>query len=292
MLQAPFSPLKVVEEIRRMRGGSQPHLMRCADGNYYIVKFQNNPQGTRILVNELLGTRLAALLGLPTTPTAIVHVHEDLIRLTTELRMEMPRNYAPCSPGLQFGSRYPLDPHRVTVFDFLPDKQLLGVRNFQDFLGMLVFDKWTCNIDGRQAIFYIMEVGAPYTTEMIDQGFCFGGIEWNFPDAPRRCLYARKAVYESVRDINDFEPWLTKLETEINGQMLIDIARDIPPEWYESDSASLQRLLDRLDHRRNMVRELLWSTWKFSRHFFPNWNSRVAFENTTPAYSNSEVTHA
>ena len=297
MLPAPSSPLKAVEQIRRMRGGSQSHLMRCADENYYVVKFQNNPQGTRILVNELLGTRLAALLGLPTTPTAIVHVHEDLIRLTTELRMEMPRNrqalcYVPCKPGLQFGSRYPLDPHRVIVFDFLPDKQLVEVRNFQNFAGMLVFDKWTCNIDGRQTIFYNAEVGAPYTTEMIDQGFCFGGIEWNFPDAPLRNLYARKVVYEPVRDINDFEPWLTKLETEINEQIIIDIAKDIPPEWYESDSASLQRLLERLDLRRNTVRELLWSTWKSSRHFFPNWNSRVAFENTTPVCSKTEVTHA
>ena len=52
-----------VEEIRRMRGGAQSHLMRCADDSYYVVKFQNNPQGVRILVNELLGTRLAARLG-------------------------------------------------------------------------------------------------------------------------------------------------------------------------------------------------------------------------------------
>jgi L-ribulose-5-phosphate 3-epimerase len=44
--------------------------MRCSDGNYYVVKFQNKPQHTRILVNEMLGTRLAARLGLPTTPVA------------------------------------------------------------------------------------------------------------------------------------------------------------------------------------------------------------------------------
>ena len=47
-----------------MRGGAQSHLMRCSDEAYYVVKFQNNPQGVRILANELLGTRLAARLGL------------------------------------------------------------------------------------------------------------------------------------------------------------------------------------------------------------------------------------
>jgi hypothetical protein len=54
-----------------MRGGAQSHLMRCeskaapGEESYYVVKFQNNPQGTRILANELLGTRLAARMGLP-----------------------------------------------------------------------------------------------------------------------------------------------------------------------------------------------------------------------------------
>jgi hypothetical protein len=56
--------LRALGQIRRMRGGAQAQLMRCSDGHYYLVKSQNNPQHTRVLVNELLGTRLAARLGL------------------------------------------------------------------------------------------------------------------------------------------------------------------------------------------------------------------------------------
>lgn len=97
---------KALEQIRRMRGGAQSHLMRCADGHYYVVKFQNNPQHRRILVNELLGTRLAARLGLPTAPVAIIDVPEELIRLTPDLAIEHPRHRVPCQPGPQFGSRY------------------------------------------------------------------------------------------------------------------------------------------------------------------------------------------
>ena len=55
--------LRAMEQISRMRGGAQSHLMRCSDGNYYVVKFQNKPQHRRILVNELLGTKLAARLA-------------------------------------------------------------------------------------------------------------------------------------------------------------------------------------------------------------------------------------
>jgi hypothetical protein len=99
--------LRAVEQIRRMRGGAQSHLMRCSDGNYYVVKFQNNPQHRRILVNELLGTRLASRIGLPTTPVGVVEVSQELIRLTPELCVETPRTRIPCLPGLQFASRYP-----------------------------------------------------------------------------------------------------------------------------------------------------------------------------------------
>src|SRR5579859_3412348 len=63
---APFSSspkvVTAIEHVRRMCGGSQPHLMRCSDGHFYVVKFQNNPQDTRILINEYLGGKLARLL--------------------------------------------------------------------------------------------------------------------------------------------------------------------------------------------------------------------------------------
>src|SRR5260370_490528 len=146
--------VKALEQIRRMRGGAQSHLMRCSDGNYYVVKFQNNPQHRRILVNELLGTRLASRLGLPTAPVEVVEVGAELIRLTPELCIELPRSRTPCAAGLQFGSRYPGDPRQMALHDFLPDEKLREVRNLHDFAGMLVFDKWVCNTNGRQTVFF------------------------------------------------------------------------------------------------------------------------------------------
>ena len=46
--------LRALEQIRRMRGGAQSHLMRCSDGLYYVVKFQSNPQHRSILVMKRL----------------------------------------------------------------------------------------------------------------------------------------------------------------------------------------------------------------------------------------------
>ncbi len=269
--------LRALEQIRRMRGGAQSHLMRCDDGYYYVVKFQNNPQHTRVLVNELLGTRLAARLGLPTTPVAIISVSEDLIRLTPDLCMEMPRARIPCRPGLQFGSRYPGDPHRLTLLDFLPDKQLMEVENLHDFSGMLVFDKWTCNTNGRQTLFFrehrngLEAAELPYRAVMIDQGFCFNAGEWNFPDAPLRGLYARNRVYEGVTGRESFGPWIERVEKRITERVFDDLIREIPPEWYADDMDALLRLAEQLYKRRNRVPELLLAAKNTTRHPFPNW---------------------
>ncbi len=40
-----------VQQIRRMRGGAQSHLMLGSDGHLYVVKFQNNPPHIRVLAN-------------------------------------------------------------------------------------------------------------------------------------------------------------------------------------------------------------------------------------------------
>ncbi len=254
-----------------MRGGAQAHLMRCDDGFYYIVKFQNNPQHARILVNEMLGTGLAARLGLPTPPVAVVEVGAELIQYTSELVMQLGMGRAACRAGLQFGSRYPGDPARLTVHDFLPDEQLRAVENLSDFLGMLVFDKWTCNTNGRQAIFFVEPGRSNYLAWMIDQGFCFNAGEWNFPDAPLRGLYARHRVYESVRGMESFEPWLDRLESRITRPVLDEMQKQIPPEWYGFDSDALFGLLERLDRRRKKVREWILAARDSFRQPFLNW---------------------
>jgi hypothetical protein len=288
--------LRAIEQIRRMRGGAQSHLMRCSDGQYYVVKFQNNPQHRRVLVNELLGTRLASRLGLPTTPVEVVDVPLELIRLTPDLCIELPRSRLPVCAGLQFASRYPGDPGRLTLHDFLPDELLRGVLNLHDFAGMLVFDKWTCNTNGRQTLFYEDRSGKSaakpgtvgenspgaspgggdsgeprYRTVMIDQGFCFNAGNWDFPDAPLRGLYARNRVYEGVTGMQSFGPWLERLQKRITGKVLDELSTEIPPEWYEDDIDAVMGLLAQLDRRKTRVEELLLSAKNCNRQPFPQW---------------------
>lgn len=65
--------------------------MRCSNQAYCVVKFQNNPQGLRILANELLGTRLAARLGLSVAEPKVVEVWAELIAGTEDLVIQLGR---------------------------------------------------------------------------------------------------------------------------------------------------------------------------------------------------------
>lgn len=260
-----------VEHVRRMRGGAQSHLMRCSDGFYYIVKFQNNPQHRRVLANELLGTILASRLGLPTAPCAIVEVSDKLIEFTAELEVQIGLTHEKCSSGRQFGSRYPGHPAEIAVFDYLPDPQLGEVENLNDFCGMLVFDKWTCNTNGRQTVFFREDGRRCYQTVMIDNGFCFNAGGWTFPDAPLRGLYARQKVYESVTGMDYFAPWLSRVNNSQMTDALDEASKVIPPEWYGDKWDELQELLERLDRRRSRVAEQIEQARDTSRQPFPNW---------------------
>jgi hypothetical protein len=265
-----------VEHVRRMRGGAQSQLLRCSDGEYYVVKFQNNPQGLRILANELLAGILAKRLGLPVPECAVVKVSAELIRHSEELTIQQERGCVPCRSGLCFGSRYPRNPTPdqtclLQVQDLLPEALFRAVTNLSDFVGMLVFDKWVGNTDDRQSVFFRNKGGFQFTALMIDNGFCFNGQEWNFPDTPRRGICTRQFVYENIRGIEAFDEWISRLEHEIDEGVLMSAFEVIPPEWYERDKHSLLQLIKVLDYRRTRVRDLLCATVLKLPEFFPNW---------------------
>src|ERR1019366_9646746 len=99
-----------VEHVRRMRGGAQAHLMRCDDGGYYIVKFQNNPQHLRVLANEMLATRLAARPGLCVPQVEVVEVRPEIIAYTPDLVMQLGLGRNPGAGGNNSGSQSPGHP--------------------------------------------------------------------------------------------------------------------------------------------------------------------------------------
>jgi hypothetical protein len=253
--------LNAVGYVRRMRGGSQPHMLTVSDGHDYIVKFLGNPQGNRVLANELLATRLAQSIGLPVPIPAIVEVPDELIQKHRLLRFDLGRNTRAPEPGLQFGSRV-----ISSAYDFHPEPQ--SCVNHQAFAGMLAFDKWTSQMDGRQAVYF--RRGQEWFTTFIDFGYAFGANKWEFLDVPWRGLSFNRDVYKWSRNWDSFQPWLSRIE-DLSMDVIQQAAKDIPAAWYDGDQTELNILLEQLVQRRGQVRNLIGGLATQSFKIFDNW---------------------
>lgn len=272
MMRAAVS---AVEHIRKVRGGSQAHLLRASDGNLYVTKFQNNPGGVRALASEFLATRLALFFGLPMAHVQVIDVPEALIRGTLALRIDIDGSLLRCASGPQLGSRYTGDPGKSRVFDHMPQSQFHQVVNRSDVARMLAFDKWTGNCDERQAVFVNRSQASGYQMTFIDQHYCFDGERWSFPDLPFFGMYHHLYVYQDVIGWESFEPVLSRIE-QIDYAELWRCAAEIPHEWLEYDGEGLFDLVETLYRRRSLVRELI-TQFRNSNHApFPNWTDRLA----------------
>ncbi len=275
-------PLTAAGLVRKMRGGAQAYLLEADDGCWYVVKFRNNPQHRRILVNELLASTLLDYLKIAAPPVALIHVTASFLDANPEIHISLGSRRLPVEPGWHFGSQYPGDPSRLAVYDFLPDALLPSVANLEDFRAILVFDKWVANSDGRQCVFYrarvshgagraAQEAKPAFVARMIDHGFAFNGPHWDFPESALQGLYCRKLVYESVTSLDDFQPWLG-LVMNFPEEVMDQAWKRIPPHWVEGDEDELSRLLERLFERRKRVPDLLEAAREHRGvDPFPNW---------------------
>jgi hypothetical protein len=276
-----------VQHIRRMRGGAQGQLMLGADGHVYVVKFQNNPQHMRVLANEFLATRLAAAIGLTTPEAELIDVSEWLIVSTPELEMDLGRTRERCASGLQFGSRFAGGLMPGQVVDYLPEEQLVELKNNAEFAGMLALDKWTGNANGRQAVFVRKQRERRYKAVFIDFGYCFHAGEWRFEDLPLRGVYYRNLVYREVTGWGSFEPWLSRIEV-LSEDVVWAAANEIPPEWYGGDLTEMESLVEKLLARRGRIRELIEAFGNSDRQPFPNWGLSNKF--ATEGWNDSQWT--
>lgn len=276
-------PVNARRFIRKMRGGAQAHLLEADDGEFYVVKFQNNPQHRRIIVNELIASEILAHLQIDSPHSQIVRLSPEFLAANPEVHLQTGTRPVPIPPGWHFGSRHPGHPERTAIYDFIPDSLLGQVANPEQFLAVLAFDRWVANADGRQTIFFRAQLkdwlarpGVPprklgFVALMIDHGFAFNGPHWDFPDSAVGGLYPRRVVYNGVKSSGDFEPWLERIRnfpTEVFDRAL----RQLPPEWIENDGARLDGMLEALLRRSKRVPELIEQCRHAPGNPFPHWS--------------------
>ncbi len=277
-------PIRAIEFIRKLRGGAQAHLMKAEDGNFYAVKFQNNPQGRRVLVNEWMAQAIFEQLRIASAKVAAIEVTADFLAAHPEVNLQRGSELVAPQPGWHFGSRLADDPNRVGFYDFVPDQLLRDVVNLSDFLGALVVDRWLANADARQAVFFRAKIkqwapsvpvhGAKvgFVGMMIDHGYTFGGPHWQFADASGYGLYHRKAVYASVTGLESFEPWLEQV-MHFPESVLEAARHSLPPQWVEGEDERLDEILHLLLLRRRKLPALLELSRIGIAQPFPLWKA-------------------
>jgi hypothetical protein len=96
--------VKVTRYILPLReGGSLPALAEADDGFKYVLKFRGAGHGTKMLVSELLGGKIASALGLNMPELVFAHLDDDFGRTEGDEEIQ---DLLKGSKGLNLGMHY------------------------------------------------------------------------------------------------------------------------------------------------------------------------------------------
>ncbi len=153
-------------------GGSHPLLLRLEDGRVAHVKFQQNPQTTRSLINDLIGTILGRYLDAPAAEAVLVEVN-------TQLRARIPylTKYR-WLPGLQFGTIF-LD----NAIPIRKLKEYRDIANWSELPLCMLLETWLYNQDVKLSHVLCIPEHNQVRMIMVDHGFIFpSGPSWSVHD--------------------------------------------------------------------------------------------------------------
>ena len=240
---------------RKMRGGSQSSLIEADDGNYYIVKSMENPQGSEILFNEVLGSEIMEFIGFETPKWNPIWLSAEFIEGNPELWYQTAESERRPPPvGLHFGSRLVMPKRNESLYEILPRSWFVRIRNRENFVGMLLFDLWANQRDRRQAVFLEDQENRSIKTTYIDHGCLFGQDETNQASIGIRAMYMDPAIYGNIDLEEVLRKWEARIRTLSESTLRSCISRlSIPSQWYTPDH--LNRIVSRLADRRALLGE-------------------------------------
>ena len=243
-------PKRVVDVIRRLRGGSQAKLVRGDDGFLYILKCFPNPQGPNILANEWIGSIILNGLGIQCGTPSRLLLEKSIIATFPLLTLDYGDRWEGPRSGIHFASQLAGDEsgqHRPQDLK-PPNVERLSI-NRLDYLKVRLIDLWANMQDIRQYVVVPTGLERTVTAYFIDHGHMFGGPSWEATD-DSKC--SRLSSLQMLGGIG----W----EAEIVRKCIDDMERRIPAllsvalttlpsDWYQGnlksfENTQLRRLRD------------------------------------------------
>lgn len=146
--------------IKAWPSASKPVAVKCSDGHTYVIKGSN---AGRQAINDCVAAKLAALIGAPVPPSALITIPEDLRKATPEMHH--------LTPGKAHGSRIMEDCSEREAFANYNEGD-----NRRRFASIAIFYGWLVAND-RQ---FIYGKANPHNVYSVDHGHFFpGGPDWS-----------------------------------------------------------------------------------------------------------------
>jgi hypothetical protein len=238
--ESPYYPVAITYVGQVPRGASLPQFFMVEGVGQCLIKFKQNPQGPRVLVNEYVGFELASALGLDHPPCGIVDVDPASLPNNGVLELlDADGDRLVYKPGLHFYSKW-LDPKDEVFAEDV--RGLKGAVNAGMLAGVVVLDLLLGNWDRKplNSNLILHREKHQQKLKLIDLSMAFGSGIWeiqnlqdyDLPPLNATLPYSHppKALLESVNHYTDFSPYLAKLKT-LGRERLEAIVKTVPDEW-------------------------------------------------------------
>lgn len=257
MTSEPWRPTFIRRHIRSLPSGSYTMLVDTDQGEGYL-KAMGSPAGPHVLACDLVGTRLAAWLGLPTFDIALISVTDD-----DELPFANSASKAASGPALISKA--------VKGMGWSGEaSQLRLVENTSELARLVVLDTWIRNRDRHHPdpairrpnydnVFFTEEGAQSGKRRLIamDHSHCFSDREELTPQLSQaqyirddRC-YGRFLEFLPFIERSDVRIAAGRLGSMID-QDASQFVAEIPPEW-DVDSPTRTALVEFIVKRAQYV---------------------------------------
>ncbi len=243
--------LVVAEFIRKLRGESQPILVKATDGLPYVVKFFHDIQEPDLLFNEAIGSELYRAFGLPVPEWRPILVTESFLDHNSACWFQTEAGHIRPIAGLCFGSRF-VGGAGETVLEILPGSYFHRVSNRTAFGLAWLVDLCALHSDHRQAVFVERELAA-LEAVFIDFGHMFGNSEGDHHPKLRATRYLDERIY--VRPATISALTVRSIAINVVPDRLWQQRATVPDEWKcENAEQNFAACLNRLSDSRFVER--------------------------------------